>query len=139
MSWSHLLFSQYCKTFLRNTSLQYQVITKNKSSHRKCSGKKDVLRNFSKFTGKHLHRQGFFLLKKRLWYRCFPVNFAKFLRTPFLQNISERLLPEETSQFNTRKYVGVSFSKIYELPLANVKYDFNCIALILHPMLSKSL
>ena len=27
------------------------------------------------------------LLKKRLWHRCFPVNFAKFLRTPFLQNI----------------------------------------------------
>ena len=26
------------------------------------------------------------LLKKRLWQRCFPVNFAKFLRTPFLQN-----------------------------------------------------
>ena len=24
----------------------------------------------------------------RLWYRCFPVNFVKFLRTPFLQNIS---------------------------------------------------
>ena len=24
------------------------------------------------------------LLKKRLWYRCFSVNFAKFLRTPFL-------------------------------------------------------
>ena len=24
------------------------------------------------------------LLKKRLWYRYFPVNFAKFLRTPFL-------------------------------------------------------
>ena len=22
-------------------------------------------------------------LKKRLWHRCFPVNFAKFLRTPF--------------------------------------------------------
>ena len=28
------------------------------------------------------------LLKKRLWHRCFPVNFAKFLRTPFLQNTS---------------------------------------------------
>ena len=26
------------------------------------------------------------LLKKRLWHRCFPVNFAKFLRTSFLQN-----------------------------------------------------
>ena len=24
------------------------------------------------------------LLKKRLWHRCFPVNFVKFLRTPFL-------------------------------------------------------
>ena len=28
------------------------------------------------------------LLKKRLWHKCFPVNFAKFLRTPFLQNTS---------------------------------------------------
>ena len=32
------------------------------------------------------------LLKKKLWLRCFTVNFAKFLRTPFLQNISGRLL-----------------------------------------------
>ena len=24
------------------------------------------------------------LLKKRLWRRCFPMNFVKFLRTPFL-------------------------------------------------------
>ena len=32
------------------------------------------------------------LLKKRFWYRCFPVNFVKFLRTIFLQNTSERLL-----------------------------------------------
>ena len=27
-----------------------------------------------------------------LWYRCFPMNFVKFLRTTFLQNTSERLL-----------------------------------------------
>ena len=26
------------------------------------------------------------VLKKTLWRRCFPVNFAKFRRTPFLQN-----------------------------------------------------
>ena len=32
------------------------------------------------------------LLKKRLWHRCFPVNFVKFLRTAFLQNTSVRLL-----------------------------------------------
>ena len=32
------------------------------------------------------------LLKKRLWHRCFTVNFAKFLRGPLLQNTSGRLL-----------------------------------------------
>ena len=32
------------------------------------------------------------LLKKSLWHRSFPVNFAKFLRTAFLQNTSGRLL-----------------------------------------------
>ena len=60
-----------------------------------------VLRNFAKFSGKHLCRSLFVnkatgqpatLLKKRLWHKCFPVNFAKFLRTPFLQNTSGRLL-----------------------------------------------
>ena len=30
--------------------------------------------------------------KKRIWCRCFPVNFAKFLTTPFLQNTSRRQL-----------------------------------------------
>ena len=49
--------------------------------------KKGVLRNFAKSNWKHL-RQGLFfnetLLKKKLWHRCFPVNFTKFLRTPFL-------------------------------------------------------
>ena len=56
--------------------------------------KKGVLRNFVKFTGKHLCQSLFFnkvtglrpasLLEKRLCHRCFPVNFAKFLRTSFL-------------------------------------------------------
>ena len=31
--------------------------------------------------------------KKRLWHRCFPLNFSKFLRTPLLQNTSGWLLP----------------------------------------------
>ena len=61
-----------------------------------------VLKNFAKFTGKHLCQILFLnkvaglrpatLLKKRLWYRCFPVNFAKCLRAPSLQNISKRVL-----------------------------------------------
>ena len=32
------------------------------------------------------------LFKKRLWHRCFPLNFWKFLKIPFLQNTSGRLL-----------------------------------------------
>ena len=71
----------------------------DRSSHQRCSGRKDALRNFAKFTGKHLC-QGLFMsgpkacnfIKKRLWHKCFPLNFAKFLRIPFLQNTSERLL-----------------------------------------------
>ena len=32
------------------------------------------------------------LLKKRLWHKCFPVNFAKFLRTSFIIEHLWRLL-----------------------------------------------
>ena len=53
--------------------------------------KKGVLRNFTKFAWKRLCQSLSFqrlkpatLLKKRLWHRCFPVNFAKLLRAPFL-------------------------------------------------------
>ena len=61
-----------------------------------------VLKNLTKFTGKHLcwslcsvKLQVFrpaTLLKKRLQYRCFPVNIAKLLRTRILKNIFDRLL-----------------------------------------------
>ena len=90
-----------------------------RSSHRRCSVKKGVLRNFAKFTGKHLCQTLFFnniaglrpaaLLEKRLWHRCFAVNFAKFLRTPILQNTSGRLLqlihgnPEDPDNSNPRR------------------------------------
>ena len=69
-----------------------------KSSHRRCSIKKSLLKNFAVFTGKHLCQSLFFnnvadlfLLNKRPWSRRFPIYFAKFLRTPFLQNTSGRL------------------------------------------------
>ena len=52
--------------------------------------KKDVLKNFTKFTGRPAT-----LLKKRLWHRCFPKKFANFLRTTFLQNTSGRVLLRE--------------------------------------------
>ena len=44
--------------------------------------KKGVLRNSSKFTGKHLCQRLFF--DKVAGLRLFPVNFKKFLRAPFL-------------------------------------------------------
>ena len=58
--------------------------------------KKDVLRNFAKFNGKHLCQRPAILLKERRWHRCFHVNFSKFLRTPFLQNTSGRLEGSES-------------------------------------------
>ena len=60
--------------------------------------RKGVLRNFTKFTRKHLYQSLFFnnvaalrpatFLKIILCHSCFPVNFVKFLRTPFF---TERL------------------------------------------------
>ena len=52
------------------------------------------------------------LLKKRLWQRCFPVNFAKFLRTPFLKEHLWWLLLKtddvvnEPGTFEMRKYAS---------------------------------
>ena len=53
-----------------------------RSSRSEVICKKGFLKIFAKFTGKHLYQS--FFLKKRLWHRCFPVNFSKFLRTPVL-------------------------------------------------------
>ena len=62
--------------------------------------KKSVLNVFSNvllkcsFTGKQLCQSLFLMkfLKNTLRHRCFPVNIAKFLRTPILKSICERLL-----------------------------------------------
>ena len=74
----------------------------NRSSHQRRSVKKGPVRKvFAKFTGKHLFQKLYFnkvaglrvsKRKKRHWHRCFTVKFAKFLRKPFLQNSSRRLL-----------------------------------------------
>ena len=65
--------------------------------------KKGVLRNFTQFTRKHVCQSLFLnkgadlrsatLLKKKLWHRCFPGNFGKFLRTPFFKEHLQWLLP----------------------------------------------
>ena len=69
------------------------VCSKHRSNRPEVFCTKGVVRNFTKFTGKHMYKSLFLnkvaglrpatLLKKRLWYRCLPANFVKFLRTLF--------------------------------------------------------
>ena len=78
-----------------------------KKQYREVFREKGILKNFTKFTGKHLCWSLFFnivaglrptiLLKKRLQDRCFPVNFVKFSRTPFFY----RTRPVAASAFNS--------------------------------------
>ena len=48
--------------------------------------------------------------KMRPWHRCFPMNFAKFLRTPFLRNTSGRLVLDI--------FILIDYSVILDLPEA---------------------
>ena len=97
---SHRLFFStihYFAEYLPAASLSFNYLI-FRSSRPYVFCKNGVLRNFAKFTGKHLCQSLYFnkvaglrpatLLKKRLWHRCFPVNFVKFLRNLFLQNTS---------------------------------------------------
>ena len=99
--------------------LEHHFCTSGRSTHRRCSVKKDCLRNFAKLTGKRLCQSLFFnkvaglrpstLLEKRLWHKCFSVNFANFLRTPFLQNTSGRILMKNSSQIFKTLTLSKSF------------------------------
>ena len=60
-------------------------------------------------------------IKKRHWHRCFPVNFAKFLRTPFLQKTSGRLL----LKINLVKLFGNNHSYV-ELHTVTGVHPFEC-------------
>ena len=104
------------EVFSRESAVFEYVETMYRSIRPEVFFQKGVLRNFAKFTGKHLCQSLFFnkvaglkamaqtlretgtgetlaQVTKRLW-QGFPVNFVKFLRAPFLQNYSWRLLLE---------------------------------------------
>ena len=51
------------------------------------------------------------LLKKRLWHRCFPVNFTKFLRTHLLKERLWWLLLSCTLSKIARRWTSVTISK----------------------------
>ena len=80
--------------------------------------KKEVLRNFAKFAGKHLCQSLFFnkvgtLFKKRLWHRCFPVNFGKFLRTPYFTEHLQTTASKCSNHLRNRKMASFFFNSNY--------------------------
>ena len=100
-----LLFKNQGDSWVINSKCDHMITIcstcrKSKSSHRRCSVKKMFLgisQNSQENTCARVSiliklQACNFILKYRLWHRCFPVNFVKFLRTPFLQNTSGRLL-----------------------------------------------
>ena len=83
------------------------IFNKSRASRSELFSKKDVLQNFKysqfhNFTRvKSLFNKPecmLFYYKEALQHRCFPVNIAKFLRTPILKNIYKRLI-QQISKF----------------------------------------
>ena len=93
-----VLFSCYFQGFLHLTKLFYN----SKAVAQKCSVKKVFLEISQNSLEKQVCQSLFFnkvaglrpepLVKKRPWHWCFPVNFANFLRTPFLTKQLQWLL-----------------------------------------------
>ena len=96
LTWRNLSYvrSQDLRFYLTSLHNKSFIESGSEAVVQRCSVAKDVFRNFAKLTEKHICQSLFLiklqasrpatLLKKRLWHRCFPVNFAKFLRTPFI-------------------------------------------------------
>ena len=78
----------------------------------RCSAKKvflEILQNSQENTCAQVSWPGTFL-KKGLWHKCFPVNFTKFLRRPFLtEHIRWLLLNFENISKDFRSIVFQSF------------------------------
>ena len=99
---------QYVIARLRNSCNHFSKMyrrnhRKCRSSHRKCSEKKGVLKKFNKLHRKIPVLESLFntvaglqpaSFLKRDSNMCFPVKYTKVLRTSILKNICERLLLE---------------------------------------------
>ena len=69
------------------------LMGRNRSSHQRCSLIKDVLRNFTKFTGKHLCQSLFFSIKKMYTNNILKNNFGAEYLTVLKKSI-------KTNQFH---------------------------------------
>ena len=87
--------------------------------------KKSILRNLAKLTGKHLYQSHSNFIKKRLWCRCFPVNFVKFLRTTFfIKHLWCLLLYRQRSCFHIASVIVV-LSGILKATILNLHLGMN--------------
>ena len=106
----------------------------SRSRHRRCSVKKvflEIVQNSQENTCVgvsfliKLQASGLrpaTLLKKRVWRKCFPVNFAKFLGIPFLQSSSGRLL---LSFLHTVRYFFSSSYYVSDTRLLHHTFEMN--------------
>ena len=88
---------------------------------------KGVLRTFAKFTGKHLCQSLLCNRVASLWHKCFPANFAKFLRTPFLTGHIQWLLLVISVQTNLKYTNGIMSLNRHDFDLTSLwcKFDFD--------------
>ena len=99
------LFTLKCSTW---NSLGMQI----RGSHGRCSMKKSIF--------KYLKTCNFIL--KRLLHKCFPLNIAKFLRTPILKKICGWLLLANLEK-NVLFFTNITRIKGVFRILSNICYD----------------
>ena len=103
-----------------------ELFTKSyRSSHQSCFLKKGVLKNFADPKACNS------IKKNRIQNRCFPVKFAKFLRTPIFKNICKRLFlildrPESRTS-KLRSFLKKGCAEVFE----HFKYLWIATSLIL--------
>ena len=101
--WNKILSMQYFFLYVFNLHMRFHFMISSSAEAvvRKCSVKKLFLKISQNSHENTCVRVSFLIkLQAETWRRCFPVNFAKFLRAPFLQNTSGRLL---LHQFRSRE------------------------------------
>ena len=91
--------------------IKYCVHPQSRSSHKRCSVRKDALRNFAKFTGKHLCQRRF-------------LN-----KTPFLQDTSRRLLLSVTINKKKSVFLPSSIISNSRILLSEYKYQRHFISI----------
>ena len=133
------------QTYMIEIFLRKQL-TAFKNSHPEVFCKKGVLRNFTKFTGKHLCQNLFFnkvawlspatSFKKRLWHRCFPVEFCEISKNIFLHRThlkaASELLPLNSNissiiNWHGSKYASQPqsfYSRVFDIMMKMKLEDF---------------